>query len=302
MTLLDFTDRVAVVTGAGRGLGRSHALALAERGARVVVNDVGGSLDGLGSSSGPAQVVVDEIVAAGGSAVADGSDIATPEGAEALIQRALDEFGRVDIVINNAGILRDRSLKNMSVEDFDVVLAVHLRGSFLVSRAAWPHFQEAGYGRLVNTTSVAGLLGNFGQANYGAAKAGLVGLTKVQAIEGAKYGIKANALEPAARTRMTEDLLGDLVERLAPELATAAAVWLAHEDCPVSGDVINAGGGRVARVFWAQTQGYFAADMRPEDVRDHWAEICDKRDLAAPSTFPEELELLTRHLRVGASE
>ena len=209
MSDLGFDGKVAIVTGAGGGLGRQHALLLASRGARVVVNDLGGSVRGDGSDKGPAETVVGEITDLGGEAVADGSSVATPEGGEALVNTAIDAFGRVDIVINNAGILRDKTFHNMTPDLLEPVIDVHLKGAFYVTRPAWIKMREQGYGRVVNTSSNSGILGNFGQSNYGAAKMGLVGLTRVLAAEGAKYNIKVNAIAPLARTRMTEDLLGD---------------------------------------------------------------------------------------------
>ena len=275
MAELRFDGRVAIVTGAGQGLGRRHALELASRGAKVVVNDLGGSLDGSGSSAGPAATVVEEIEKNGGEAVANTDNVATVEGAEAIVRTALDTYGRVDIVINNAGILRDKSIKNMSPEEFDQVIAVHLRGSFLVTRAAWPHLREQAYGRVVMTSSPAGLFGNFGQANYSSAKMGLVGLTKTLAAEGAKYNIKVNAIAPIAWTRMTEDLFpAEFKDQLSVEQVTPVVAWLAHETNDVSGETYSVGGGRVARVFVAEGPGYTKKDgLSIEDVRDNWQQI-----------------------------
>jgi NAD(P)-dependent dehydrogenase (short-subunit alcohol dehydrogenase family) len=230
MADLGFDGRVAIITGAGGGLGRSHALELARRGALIVVNDLGGSVDGTGSGTTAAQLVVDEIRAAGGEAVANYDSVATPEGGKAIIQTALDTWGRVDIIVNNAGILRDASFKNMDPDKVDAVIDVHLRGAFNVTQPAWEHMRNQGYGRIVNTSSGAGVFGNFGQANYGAAKMGLVGLTRVLAVEGAKNNIKANAIAPVAKTRMTEDLLGPVADKLLPELVTPVVVFLAHEE------------------------------------------------------------------------
>jgi NAD(P)-dependent dehydrogenase (short-subunit alcohol dehydrogenase family) len=204
MADLGYDGKVAIITGAGGGLGREHALLLASRGAQVVVNDLGGSVSGEGGSEGPAHTTAKEIEDLGGIAVADTNSVATPEGGEAIVKTALDNFGKVDIVINNAGILRDKTFHNMTPEFVDPVLDVHLRGAFWVTRPAWVKMREQGYGRVINTSSNSGILGNFGQSNYGAAKMGLVGFTRVLAAEGAKYNIKVNALAPVARTRMTE--------------------------------------------------------------------------------------------------
>jgi NAD(P)-dependent dehydrogenase (short-subunit alcohol dehydrogenase family) len=272
--MLRFDDRVAIITGAGHGLGRSHALLLAERGAKIVVNDLGGALDGTGASAGPAAEVADLIVKNGGQAVASTDNVATPEGARAIVQAAADAFGRVDIVVNNAGILRDKSLGKMTPEDFDGVLAVHVRGSYLVSQAAYPLMKEAGYGRIVNTSSPAGLFGNFGQANYSTAKMGLVGLTKTLGIEGARNGIKANAIAPIAWTRMTEALLpAEFEAKFTPERVSALVAYLVHESCESSGEVFTVGGGRVARVFVAEGPGWKDDDLTPESIAGNWESI-----------------------------
>ncbi len=275
MAELRFDGRVAIVTGAGQGLGRQHALELAARGTKVVVNDLGGALDGTGASAGPATAVVDEIKKNGGEAVASTDNVATTDGAQAIVRTAIDAFGKVDIVVNNAGILRDRSFKNMTPEEFDQVIAVHLRGSFLVTHAAWPHLREQAYGRVVMTSSPAGLFGNFGQANYSAAKMGLVGLTKTLAAEGAKYNIKVNAIAPIAWTRMTEDLFpAEFKEKLGVELVTPVVAWLVHESNDRSGETYSVGGGRIARVFVAEGPGFTKKDgLTVEDVRDHWQQI-----------------------------
>jgi NAD(P)-dependent dehydrogenase (short-subunit alcohol dehydrogenase family) len=288
MSEVGFEGKVAIITGAGGGLGRQHALLLASRGAQVVVNDLGGAVDGTGSSAGPAQQVVEEIEALGGAAVADGNSVASQEGAEAMVKTALDAFGRVDIVINNAGILRDKSFANMTPDLWDAVIAVHLTGAYNVTRAAWPHFKEQAYGRIVSTSSAAGIFGNFGQANYGAAKMGIVGLTRVWAQEGGKYNIRANAIAPVARTRMTEDLLGPLVEKIAPELVSPVVAYLASDLCDVNGEIYSVGGGRVSRIFIAEAPGYFKKDLTIEDVRDNWDAIRAEADYVIPNGVNDE--------------
>jgi NAD(P)-dependent dehydrogenase (short-subunit alcohol dehydrogenase family) len=297
MADIGFDNRVAIVTGAGGGLGRCHALELARRGARLVINDLGGAVDGSGSDATPAQKVVQEIEALGGEAVANGDSVGTPEGGAAIVQAALDAFGRIDIVVNNAGILRDKTFHKMEQSDIDSVIDVHLRGAFHVTRPAWTHMREQGYGRVVMTSSNAGILGNFGQTNYGAAKMGLVGLTNVLALEGAKYNIKVNAIAPVARTRMTEDILGPLAEKLNPEQISPVVAWLASEDCPVSGEVYSCGGGTVARFFVGLTKGIFEPGLTVETIRDRWDEI---RDQTGYDDFPDnggEIKKLARLLR-----
>jgi NAD(P)-dependent dehydrogenase (short-subunit alcohol dehydrogenase family) len=296
MADVGFEGRVAIITGAGGGLGREHALLLASRGAQIVVNDLGGAVDGTGSSTGPAQKVVEEIEALGGAAVADTNSVASVEGAEAMVKTALDAFGRIDIVINNAGILRDKSFANMTPDLWDPVIAVHLNGAYNVTRAAWPHLREQAYGRVVSTSSAAGIFGNFGQANYGSAKMGLVGLTRVLAQEGAKYNIKANAIAPVARTRMTEDLLGPLVEKLDPSLVSPVVAYLVSEDCPVTGEIYSVGGGRVARVFIAEGPGFFKKDLTVEDVRDNFETVRSEADFLVPTSANNEIALIMPYL------
>jgi NAD(P)-dependent dehydrogenase (short-subunit alcohol dehydrogenase family) len=297
MADLGFDGKVAIVTGAGGGLGREHARLLAQRGALVVVNDLGGAVDGTGGSASPAEQVVEEIKTAGGEAVADANSVATPDGGEAIVQTALDAFGRIDIVVNNAGILRDKAFHNMTDDLVQPVLDVHLRGAFNVTRPAWARMREQGYGRVVNTASSAGILGNFGQASYGAAKMGLVGLTQVLAIEGARYNIKANAISPIARTRMTEEVLGNLVEFVDPATVSPVVAWLVHEDCPVSGNIYSVGGGRVARFFVGLTPGFLDKDLSPEKVRDHFDEINDPEGYVILDQATDELKILARALR-----
>jgi NAD(P)-dependent dehydrogenase (short-subunit alcohol dehydrogenase family) len=296
MADLGFDGKVAIITGAGGGLGRSHALDLAKRGALIVVNDLGGASDGTGSSETAAQKVVDEITAAGGEAVASYDSVATPEGGASIVQTAVDTFGRIDIIINNAGILRDTSFKNMTPDQLNPVLDVHLRGAFYVTQPAWQIMRDQGYGRIINTSSGAGIFGNFGQTNYGAAKMGLVGFTRVLAVEGAKNNIKANAIAPVAKTRMTEELLGPAADRLAPELVTPVVTYLAHEDCPVSGEVYSVGGGRVARIFVGVTPGHFDADLSAESVRDNFDKIRDESGYEVPGNLNEEMMLAFKAL------
>ncbi len=255
--MIDFQDRVAVVTGAGGGLGRAHALLLASRGAAVVVNDLGGSVHGEGASSSAADDVVAEIREAGGEAVAEYSSVATPEGGDAIVAKAVDEYGRIDIVVNNAGILRDRSFANLEGSELQAVLDVHLRGAFYVTQPAFRRMKEAGFGRIVVTSSASGLFGNFGQANYGAAKAGLVGLMNVLKLEGAKYNIKVNAIAPIAHTRMTEELLGEMADRFDPASVAPAVAYFCSEECEYTGDIWSVGGGSVSRIFIGLSDGYF---------------------------------------------
>jgi NAD(P)-dependent dehydrogenase (short-subunit alcohol dehydrogenase family) len=293
---LSFDGKVAIITGAGGGLGRSHALELARRGALIVVNDLGGSVDGAGGSHTAAQQVVDEIKAAGGEAVPNYDSVATPEGGESIVQTALDAFGTVDIVINNAGILRDKSFHNMTADLSDPVIDVHLRGALYVTRPAWVVMREKGYGRVVNTSSGAGIFGNFGQANYGAAKMGLVGFTNVLSVEGAKYNIKANAIAPVAYTRMTEDILGPLADRMGPEFITPVAVYLAHESCSVSGEIYSCGGGRVARIFVGVTPGIVDKELSVESMAENLDAIRDEAGYAVPDDLNGEMGLTLKAL------
>ncbi|GAA0845533.1 SDR family NAD(P)-dependent oxidoreductase [Streptosporangium amethystogenes subsp. fukuiense] len=293
---LSFDGRVAVVTGAGGGLGRAHALELGRRGAKVVVNDMGTSLSGDGVESGRAAIVVKEIEALGGTAVADVNSVATTEGGEALIRTAVSAFGRVDVVVNNAGILRDKTFQNTGPDDVDPVLDVHLKGAFNVTRPAWRIFREQGFGRVVVTSSSAGFFGNFGQASYASAKMGLVGLIKVLAIEGRKYDIRANAVGPVALTRMTEGFENPLADRLDPALVSSVVAYLCHDSCELSGEVLSAGAGRVARVFVGMTRGYVNGSLSAEDVRDHLAEVFDDTGYQVPGNSLAEMELLAEML------
>ncbi|HWE56425.1 MAG TPA: SDR family oxidoreductase [Acidimicrobiales bacterium] len=300
MSEIGFDGKVAIVTGAGGGLGRQHALLLASRGARVVINDLGGSVSGEGSDLGPADKVAQEIRDAGGEAVSDGHSVSTAEGGAAIVQTAIDAYGQIDIVVNNAGILRDKSFHNLTPDLLEPVLDVHLKGAFYVTQPAWVKMRDQGYGRIINTTSQSGVLGNFGQANYGAAKMGLVGLTRVLAIEGAKYNIKANAIAPVARTRMTEDLMGAAAEKLDPDLVSPVVAWLASEDCSVTGEVFTVAAGRVARFFVGMTKGYFNNQLTVEDVRDHLADIRNEDGYLVPANSSEETAFLFQMLQDNA--
>jgi NAD(P)-dependent dehydrogenase (short-subunit alcohol dehydrogenase family) len=273
-----FNGRVAIVTGAGGGLGRSHALELARRGARLVVNDPGGTVDGVGGDQAAADQVVAEIRAAGFEAVAHHDSVASAEGARRLVQCALDHYGRVDVLINNAGILRDKSLARMDPADFEAVVAVHLLGSAWCSQAALSPMQAGGYGRIVMTTSAAGLYGNFGQTNYGAAKLGIVGLMNSLKLEAGRYGILVNTVAPVALTRMTEGLpFSAMLKEATPARVTAAVAFLASEACSFSGEIVAAGAGYFARVQLMESQGVHLAgdELTPEGVAAHWAQIAD---------------------------
>ncbi len=274
-----FDGKVAVVTGAGGGLGKQHALELARRGAKVVVNDLGGAVDGSGGNSEAALSVVEEIKGAGGEAIANGSSVSDRAGAEKIIQDTLDAFGRIDILINNAGILRDRTFKKMTLDDFQMVLDVHLMGSVNCTRAAWDHMINQKYGRIVMTTSSSGLYGNFGQSNYGAAKLALVGLMNTLKLEGAKYGVKVNTIAPVAATRMTEDIMPkEALEALKPELVTPAVLYLASEDAP-DGTIVEAGAGYYSKVHIVEGQGvHLGQNVSVDDVADNWAKISDMSD------------------------
>lgn len=272
-----FDGRVAIVTGAGNGLGRCHALGLAERGAKVVVNDLGGSRDGSGASSDAAMAVVAEIEAMGGEAIANGADVTKFDQVEAMVKEAKDKWGSVDILVNNAGVLRDKSFNNADLDDFGFVLDVHLMGTVNCTRAVWPIMREQNYGRVVMTTSSSGLYGNFGQTNYGAAKMGVIGLMNTLVLEGGKYGIRVNALSPCAATRMTEDLMPEnLLDLLKPESVTPALLYLVGEDGP-NRTIITAGAGTFARSIVYETGGMWLPEdeQTPEKIAEHWDAISD---------------------------
>ncbi len=274
MSDIKFDDKVAVVTGAGGGLGRSHALLLASRGCKVVVNDLGGSRDGTGAGSEMADKVVQEIKDAGGEAVANYDGVDTMEGGANIIKTAVDNFGKIDIVINNAGILRDKSFMKMDEDSWDLVYKVHIKGAFNVTKHAWPHMRENGYGRVVMTSSAAGIFGNFGQTNYGSAKMALVGFMNVLKLEGAKYNIKVNTIAPLAGSRLTEDIMPpDFLEKLKPELVSPLVAYLSSEDCQESGGIYSVGGGYIGRIAVMEGPGYtkpLSEGMSIEDVRDNW--------------------------------
>ncbi|WP_406813240.1 SDR family NAD(P)-dependent oxidoreductase [Mycobacterium sp. M23085] len=291
---LRFDGRVAAVTGAGRGLGRAYAQLLASRGAKVVVNDAGGSLDGAGVDAGPAERVVAEITAAGGEAVACIASVATREGGQEIIQTAVDRFGGIDILIHNAGNVRRGSLKEMTYEDFDAVLDVHLRGAFHVLRPAFPLMCEAGYGRIVLTSSIGGLYGNHNVANYAAAKAGVVGLSNVAALEGAADGVRCNVIVPAAVTRMAEGIDTSAYPPMGAELVAPVVGWLAHESCSVNGELFIALAGRVARAVIAESPGVSRGSWTIEDVGSHLEAI---RYVEAPLIFPVVPDGHNEHIR-----
>jgi NAD(P)-dependent dehydrogenase (short-subunit alcohol dehydrogenase family) len=298
MADLRFDGRVAVVTGAGRGLGRSYALLLASQGAQVVVNDPGSDLTGDGTGAGPADDVVREIVAAGGQAVASTDSVSIPAGGRAIIDAALDNYGRIDILIHNAGIVRGASLKEMSYEDFDAVLDVHLRGAFHVVRPAFPTMCDAGYGRIVLTSSIGGLYGNHNVANYAAAKAGMIGLSNVVALEGAADGVTSNVIVPAAVTRMAEGIDTSAYPPMGPEFVAPVVGWLAHENCSVTGEVFIALAGRVARAVIAESRGVQRPAWNVEDVGAHLDAI---RNIEAPLIFPVVPDGHGQHIRYSFS-
>jgi NAD(P)-dependent dehydrogenase (short-subunit alcohol dehydrogenase family) len=308
---LRFDNQVAVITGAGGGLGKQYALLLAARGARVVVNDLGGSVTGNGSNGELASATVEEIRQQGGQAVADSHSVTSPEGGMAIIDTALATWGRVDIVINNAGIVGDAPFQDMTPDRVDPLVDVHLKGAFHVTRPAWKVMREQRHGRIVNTCSAAGILGAEGMSNYGSAKTGLIGFTRVLAAEGAGHDIKVNAIAPIAYTRMLahsvetaekpddasaqevlDDLVGQYLQKLDPALVAPVVAFLAHRDCPVSGEIYTAGAGHVARFFIGRTQGFYSPALSVEDVRDHLNEIRDEAGYTVPGGPADEMSEL----------
>jgi NAD(P)-dependent dehydrogenase (short-subunit alcohol dehydrogenase family) len=292
-----FEGRVAVITGAGRGIGRAYALLLASRGARVVVNDLGGSIRGLGSDGAVASRVATEIAAAGGSAIADGNDVAAASGAQALIDAAVDNFGRLDILVNNAGIMQWAGLPDVDQDNVERHLAVHVLGSFNTTRAAWPHMVEQGYGRIVMTTS-SGIFGLPKNLSYATAKGGVIGLTRSVATMSEAHGIKVNLIAPAAMTRMAgpDADPDDTSSPMAPGQVAPLVAFLAHEACPVNGEMYAAGAGRFARIFIASTPGYVSSEPTIEDVAEHWDEINDDEGYVVPRDLPDWSTSFLAHL------
>ena len=298
MSNVNFENRTVIVTGAGNGLGKAYALELGSRGAKVVVNDRGGSVDGSGSASSPADDVVNEIIKNGGEAIANYDSVATKEGGESIVQSALDNFGTVDAVINNAGILRDKSFANMSEDELSLILDVHLKGTFFVSQPAFKVMKENNYGRIVNVASPSGLFGNFGQSNYGAAKMGIVGLTNVLSIEGAKYNIKVNVIAPTAYTRMTEALLPEDVGKLfSAELVTPMVVYLASEACEPTHEIFGVAAGRFARIGIITHNGYVNTSATAEDISENIEEIRTIKDGTYPLSNEDELMIIQKAIQ-----
>ncbi|HEY9237013.1 MULTISPECIES: SDR family NAD(P)-dependent oxidoreductase [Phenylobacterium] len=301
MADIRFDGKVAIVTGAGGGLGRQHALELARRGAKVVVNDLGGSVDGSGGSSAAADAVVAEIKAAGGEAIANGSSVTDDAGVALMVKQAMDAWGRIDVLIANAGILRDKSFAKMEIADFELVLNVHLMGTVKPVKAVWEIMREQNYGRIVVTTSSSGLYGNFGQSNYGAAKLGIVGFMNTIKLEGQKNNIHINAISPVAATRMTENLMpAEVLERLKPEYVTPGVVYLASEEAP-TGAILTAGAGAFALSRIYETEGVYLGEggLSVEEVRDNWAKITDPTGQQAYVAGGEQSGKFFRKLQGG---
>ena len=298
MADVSFENRVVIVTGAGNGLGKAYALELGKRGAKVVVNDLGGAVDGSGSGNSPADDVVNEIIENGGEAEANYDSVATKDGGESIVQTAVDSFGTVDAVINNAGILRDKSFANMTEEEFSLIIEVHLKGTYFVTQPAFKIMKENNYGRIVNVASPSGIFGNFGQTNYGAAKMGIVGLTNVLAIEGAKYNIKVNVIAPTAYTRMTEALLPEDVGKLfSAELVTPMVTYLASEACEPTHEIFGVAAGRFARIGIITHEGYVNTEATAEDIANNIEEIRTITDGSYPLSNEDELMLIQKAIQ-----
>ncbi|HBC01956.1 MULTISPECIES: SDR family oxidoreductase [Stutzerimonas stutzeri subgroup] len=293
-----FEDKVVIVTGAGGGLGRAHALLFARHGAKVVVNDLGGSTQGDGANSSAADRVVEEIRGAGGTAVANHDSVTD---GDRIVQQALDSFGRIDVVVNNAGILRDKTFHKMEDADWDLVYRVHVEGAYKVTRAAWPHMREQNYGRVIFTASTSGIYGNFGQSNYGMAKLGLYGLTRTLALEGRKNNVLVNAIAPTGGTRMTEGLIPPQVfEQLKPELVSPLVVYLASEQCQETSGLFEVGGGWMGKVRWERSLGVGfdpQAGFDAEDVAAQWQQICNFENAAHPADNMEALKEMMANLQ-----
>ncbi|AFM34475.1 MULTISPECIES: SDR family oxidoreductase [Stutzerimonas stutzeri subgroup] len=293
-----FEDKVVIVTGAGGGLGRAHALLFARHGAKVVVNDLGGSTQGDGANSSAADRVVEEIRGAGGTAVANHDSVTD---GDRIVQQALDSFGRIDVVVNNAGILRDKTFHKMEDADWDLVYRVHVEGAYKVTRAAWPHMREQNYGRVIFTASTSGIYGNFGQSNYGMAKLGLYGLTRTLALEGRKNNVLVNAIAPTGGTRMTEGLIPPQVfEQLKPELVSPLVVYLASEQCQETSGLFEVGGGWMGKVRWERSLGVGfdpQAGFDAEDVAAQWQQICSFENAAHPADNMEALKEMMANLQ-----
>ena len=301
MADIRFDGKVAIVTGAGGGLGRQHALELARRGAKVVVNDLGGSVDGSGGSSAAAEAVVAEIKAAGGEAIANGSSVTDDAGVALMVKQAMDAWGRIDVLIANAGVLRDKSFSKMEIADFEFVLNVHLMGTVKPTKAVWEIMREQNYGRIVVTTSSSGLYGNFGQSNYGAAKLGIIGFMNTIKLEGQKNNIHINAISPVAATRMTENLMpAPVLEKLKPEYVTPGVVYLASEEAP-TGAILTAGAGAFALSRIYETEGVYLGEdgLSVEEVRDNWAKISDPAGQQAYVNGGEQSGKFFRKLQGG---
>jgi NAD(P)-dependent dehydrogenase (short-subunit alcohol dehydrogenase family) len=302
MSDIRFDGRVAVITGAGGGLGKTYALDLSSRGASIVVNDLGGAADGTGGGSSMADQTVKEINEAGGKAVANYDSVATPEGGKAIVQTALDNFGKVDILINNAGILRDKSFLKLEPQHLEAVIDVHLKGAFFVTQPAFAAMKENGFGRILMASSGAGIFGNFGQSNYGAAKMGLVGLMNVLAVEGAKYNIKVNSIAPIAKTRLTEQLLGGIADALDPSFVTPLVTYLVSEQCELTHEIFDVGGGRYARVFVGMAPGWVSPGgkvPKAEDILDHIDLIRDQKGYTVPESIADETKAVVEAIKAA---